>query len=366
MKIEMTTTKLLNFLLILLIISLVLYLLMKYKFIHIIMLIVKSLIPFYIAFFLAWLMRPVGLYISKKTNIALKTSNVLALFFSAIVLTSFLFIFIPMVIVQILNLFEEAPKLLGDISENILKLISLNKAFFENTLLTIFDYVNLNYESINYISIIKWIGDNLFNGLSVLFGGVVSVGTVFTQIILAYVISFYFINDLPKFSQKLTKFLFNKKFKSSMRILIEISNTLFSYIRGLITICFFVFVIVSIGCMLIGIPSPLVFGALAAIFNIIPYVGPIIGGVPIFIIAFSQNYITVILALIVVFGTQFVESNFLQPRLMSKATNLHPVSVLIGLLIFGSLGGIIGMILSTPLIATINVILKHSKYDIHL
>ena len=102
----------------------------------------------------------------------------------------------------------------------------------------------------------------------------------------------------------------------------------------------------------------MVFGLFCAITNIIPYVGPYIGGVPAVIVGLSISPMTGLFALIAVVIAQLLESYFLQPVVMGKTMKLHPVTIMIGLLIFGHFFGIIGMILATPVISILKTILQ--------
>ena len=84
------------------------------------------------------------------------------------------------------------------------------------------------------------------------------------------------------------------------------------------------------------------------------------------IVGFSQGPLTGLLTLLVVFVVQFLEGNLLQPVIMSKTTKLHPVTIMVGLLIFGHFFGIVGMVLSTPIIAAIKIIIIYfiEKYEL--
>ena len=129
--------------------------------------------------------------------------------------------------------------------------------------------------------------------------------------------------------------------------------------------CFFVFIITSIVFAIIGLKSPLLLGLFCGITNVIPYAGPYIGGAPAVIVGLSQGIPTGIFTFLVVALIQFLEGNFLQPLIMSKTTKLHPVTIMLGLLIFGYFWGIMGMVLSTPIIAAAKAIIVYldEKYD---
>ena len=164
-----------------------------------------------------------------------------------------------------------------------------------------------------------------------------------------------FIDFLPKKIQTATRELLQK-----------IDDALRSFVTGSILDCTFIFIISSIGLYFAGLKAPLLFGLFCGITNIIPYAGPYIGGIPAVLVGFSQGITTGILTLIVLCVIQFLEGNFLQPVILSKTTKLHPVTIILGLLIFGNLWGILGMIISTPLLAASKAIILFfdEKYDI--
>ncbi|MFI3307929.1 MAG: AI-2E family transporter, partial [Mycoplasmatota bacterium] len=127
-----------------------------------------------------------------------------------------------------------------------------------------------------------------------------------------------------------------------------------------------VFLISSLAFSIIGLQSPLLFGLICGITNIIPYVGPYIGGFPAAIIGLSQSVTIGILTIIAIAIIQFLEGNFLQPVILSKTTKLHPVLIIMGLLVFGYFWGILGMIVATPILATLKAIFLffEEKYDL--
>lgn len=98
-----------------------------------------------------------------------------------------------------------------------------------------------------------------------------------------------------------------------------------------------------------------VFGVVVMATNLIPYLGPFIGGIPVIVIVAlndtTPNYwVTIAVAAVIVF-VQSLESLFLQPYVMGKQTKLHPVTILLGLAVFGATFGVIGLLISTPIIS---------------
>ena len=113
-------------------------------------------------------------------------------------------------------------------------------------------------------------------------------------------------------------------------------------------------------------PYALLFSIVISLTNIIPFIGPYIGGVPAVLVGLSVNLKLGITITIIVILLQFVESSFIHPLIMSKSLNLHPISIIISLIIFGYLFGVLGMIFATPIMASIKIIASYynEKYNL--
>ena len=110
----------------------------------------------------------------------------------------------------------------------------------------------------------------------------------------------------------------------------------------------------------------MLFGLVCGITNIIPYIGPWLGGGICVIIGFTVSPFVGIITAVICFVVQQLDSIVFQPLIMGKTMKLHPVTIMIGLLVFGYLFGIVGMILATPIISGIKVIINYfdKKYDL--
>ena len=126
---------------------------------------------------------------------------------------------------------------------------------------------------------------------------------------------------------------------------------------GVLIVMTLVFVTQSICLTLAGLEAPLIFALFCAVTDIIPYFGPYIGAIPAVLVGFTMSPFTGICCIIAIVVVQLLENNFYQPLIMGHAMKLHPVTIMLGLLIFEHFFGIIGMIIATPVIATIKVIL---------
>jgi predicted PurR-regulated permease PerM len=183
------------------------------------------------------------------------------------------------------------------------------------------------------------------------------VFSLFLNIFYSLIFGFYFL------SSKNNRGYFNFV---PIKLRNKINKDLRLYIKSILLDTLFIFILLWIIFSIIGLNNSIIFALFCSITNIIPYIGPYIGGIPAVLVGFSQGITTGILTLIVLCVIQFLEGNFLQPVILSKTTKLHPVTIILGLLIFGNLWGILGMIISTPLLAALKAIILFfdEKYDI--
>lgn len=189
------------------------------------------------------------------------------------------------------------------------------------------------------VSVVK----SLFSGI-----GVFVVGLV---------IGFYLLLTFNNISDMLISLMPKKIRKDAKNLSSEANISLRRYVNGALIDASLIFVVCSIGFTIVGLKAPLLFGLFCGLTNVIPFIGPYIGGIPAVIVGLSQGIPTGILTLIIIFVVQFLEGNFLQALIMSKTTKLHPVTIMLGLLVFGHFFGILGMIISTPLIAVTKTVL---------
>ena len=171
--------------------------------------------------------------------------------------------------------------------------------------------------------------------------------------------------DFNNINDYLMKFI-PKKYKNDVSTLItEMGQEVRKCVNGTLLVAFMVFVGDSIGFIAVGLKAPILFGLLCGITDLIPYIGPYIGGIAAVIVGFSQGTFIGIVTTIIVIIVQLLENYVLQPIVMSKTMKLHPVTIMLGLLIFGYFFGIVGMILATPTIALCKVVYRFfaKKYN---
>lgn len=131
----------------------------------------------------------------------------------------------------------------------------------------------------------------------------------------------------------------------------DVSRAVGGYLRGQLLIALLIGVMISLAMTLIGQPLALALGFIAGIFNIVPYLGVVIGIVPALLLAIPGGLGQVLLVAIVFLAVNQLEGHVFSPLILARATNLHPVSVIAAVLAGLSLGGLVGGVIAVPLAA---------------
>jgi predicted PurR-regulated permease PerM len=138
-----------------------------------------------------------------------------------------------------------------------------------------------------------------------------------------------------------------------------IDDVLSAYIRGQLLLCLFVGGMAMIALFIIGVPFALILGTLAGLFEILPFVGPILGAIPAVVVALLSDPGSAIWVAASFFAIQQVENLILVPRISGKSVQLHPAMVMVVLVVGNELAGFWGMLLAVPFTATIRDVFKY-------
>ena len=325
---------------------LILYLLDKTSILVMIGNVIGILSPLFIGIFLSWLLEPFINYFVKN-----KVSRKLATFVVYLVLVFFIVLIIALIV----------PEFISQLNELIIKIPEFLKSIntFITDLFKNFSSANFDTNSIkdNLLDgVNKFVNDITTNNLSVILEKLSSSLKFLSNIVLGLLIGIYLSLDFSKV-HKYLKMIVPRRFHDELSVLKHSFNTMLrSYVSGTLLSCLFVFIFALIGLLFSGISSPLLFAIFCAITNIIPYFGPYIGGIPVVVVGFAINPVTGIICLITLVIVQFLDGNILNPIIVGKAVSLHPITIMLSLLVFEYFFGILGMILATPIVATIKII----------
>lgn len=319
--------------------------------------VLKVLSPLFIGFVIAWLLNPVVKKMEQKGLPRMISSLILYLLL-IIFLVVFIRILIPTIYTQLNELLNNLPEIFNGVEEYITGLIdslSTNKGLdlsnVKNNLMETMNRFFVDFTTNLPTAVINFVGSFFSSLLTIGFG---------------LIIGLYMLFDFDAINTHLLH-LFPKKNRFEISLLItNISSEVRKCVNGTLLVATMVFVCDSIGFAAIGLQAPLLFGFFCGLTDLIPYVGPYIGGAAAVIIGFSQSNLIGIMALIVAVIVQLIENFILQPVVMSKTMKLHPVTIILGLLIFEHFFGILGMILATPCIALAKVVYKFfvEKYNL--
>lgn len=175
---------------------------------------------------------------------------------------------------------------------------------------------------------------------------------------LAPVFAFYFLRDRKRIGEWLLMLVPIGKRGLCVRALREMRRETAGYLRGQLMVSAVVGVLTAVGLLFCGLPAWLLLGLLMGVLELIPYVGPFLGGVLVVLFALQGGLSRTLWALGVVIMVQQLEGTMLSPQLMSDATRLHPVAVLLCVMLGGTAAGMGGILLSIPLLLCVRAALR--------
>ncbi len=319
--------------------------------------ILSVLSPFFIGFVLAWILNPLVNKLEKKKMPRVVGSM---LVYAIMILSIALFVgyMLPVIYDQIQVLIRNLPSIFNEVE------------IFMNNIVSRLG----NIDGVDFVSIKNQIFTTItgsFNNFMTSLPNTIMgmVGNLFSSLVticFGLVIGLYMLIDFDSINGHLLNLLPKKnRFEASL-LITNISTEVRKSVNGTLLVASMVFVCDSLGFFFIGLQAPLLFGLLCGITDLIPYVGPYIGGIVAVIVGFAQSPLIGILSLIIVVVVQMVENNILQPIVMSKTTELHPVTIIVGLLLFEHFFGIVGMILCTPCMSLVKVVWRFFKEKYNL
>jgi putative permease len=181
--------------------------------------------------------------------------------------------------------------------------------------------------------------------------------TFFTVMLLGPFLAFFMVKDGRSVSNMLLGMVPNQLFEPALSLLHQINFQIGQFVRARVLESLIVGMVTAIGLMMISFPYAVLLGAVAGLTNFIPYLGPIMGAVPAFMIALVNSHtgLEVLLVALVYVIAQLIDAGFLIPLMVAKIVDLHPVTVIVVIIAGAQLMGILGMIISIPVASTLKV-----------
>lgn len=173
---------------------------------------------------------------------------------------------------------------------------------------------------------------------------------------------YFFLSDGDSISKGIMKYMpFSNKY-AIRRALNHMDKVMERYIITQFELCGIIGVLTFIALKVSGIKYALILSLVNAVFNIIPYFGPVIGAIPIILIALLTSTKKAVIVVFWLFVIQQLEGDIICPKILGETVDSHPVTILLLLIIGGSIGGILGMIIVIPVWVMIKIVVGEIDY----
>ena len=184
------------------------------------------------------------------------------------------------------------------------------------------------------------------------------------RVVFGIVISIYFLFGKEELTKHFKRFIYavfsRERAETIMNYRKAINKIFFDFIISKLLQAFVIFILGLIILVPFDIPLAPLISLLLALTNMIPYIGPWLGGIPSVLLALVFNPIKGLIVLLFIIGMQIVDNLFIGPKIMSDRVGISPLLVIAGVAIGGTFGGIIGMFIGVPLVAVIKLVFYDS------
>jgi predicted PurR-regulated permease PerM len=197
--------------------------------------------------------------------------------------------------------------------------------------------------------------------LSSIWSGGMALVNILSLMVVTPIVAFYLLADWDHLVAKVDGWLPRDHAASIRTIFTDIDAAMAGFIRGQGTVCLLLGVFYALALTIAGLKFGLVIGLAAGLLSFIPFVGALIGGIMAIGVGLVQFWpdLTSILIIIGIFiAGQFIEGNFLSPKLVGSSIGLHPVWLMFALFAFGYVFGFVGLLLAVPMAAAAGVLVR--------
>lgn len=179
-------------------------------------------------------------------------------------------------------------------------------------------------------------------------------------LILVPVLSFFMLKDANLFGESVIKMLPNERLQKRARwLLIDVSNTLAAYTRAQVLSCLVVGGQVTLYLSLIGVKYAFVLGAISAIFEFVPMVGPLAAAAIAVSLAMAQSFKLAMLVALILIVLRIVHDYVVYPKIIGQGIKIHPFVVVVAILVGAEIGGLAGIFLAIPFVGLVIVGYNH-------
>ena len=328
--------------------------------------VVDILNPFIYGSIIAYLLRPICNWYDEQLSDILpvkmrKATNVLAVVLS--MFTGFLIVYLllsmilPELITSIQNIWATMP----DRVQAFLDWATIT--FGENEQLL--QMVETAYETL-YTSIDTWAKNTLMPYVTNIVSGVgqsvLKILNFLLDFLIGIIVAVYLLLSRKRFARQgvmLVRSALPRRWADLVLEEVTFVDKMFGgFIDGKIVDSGIIGLLCYFGCLIFKFPNPLLVSAIVGITNVIPFFGPFIGAVPATLLIMLENPIKGLWFILFVFGLQQLDGNIIGPKILGDRTGLSSFWVLFGIILFGGLWGLVGMVVAVPLVAVLYDLIK--------
>lgn len=303
--------------------------------------------PFVIGLVIAYILDPVVTFFMRTFHFRRGLSIGVLYLLLVVILAGFGWLIVPMVIENASEIIDDVPRLINRANSQISESGILTNETVQEALVSIRG------------RLAEWANILLSNLTQVLVG---VTSAVFSTMI-GIVVSVYTLIDKKRLQASVTRLchaIFDKEKAQAIFDWGAKIHEIFSrFMTGLIVQATIVGILSFIGMTIMGVKYAAIFGLLLGLTNVIPYVGPFIGAIPAVGITLLYNPLNALKIVILIVVVQQIDANVVGPRIMGNYIGLRPMWIVLAISLGGSFGGMIGMILSIPVAAILNIVLVH-------
>lgn len=316
------------------------------------------LIPFLVGGFLYYITNPLVKFLQEKLKInrMIGILITLSLLFGLIALG--VIYLLPILINQLSSLINSTQGLYWEI-QSFVNQLSKNPLFRNLNIQSTIQQLNLSY-----VDILQNILNSVTNSLGSVLSAVVNTLMI---LIMTPIFLVYFLMDGHKLLPMLERTVLKRDKLNISSLLTNLNATVARYISGISIDALIIGALAYIGYSVIGLKYALVFAIFSSLANLIPYVGPSIGLIPMVITYAFTDPQKMVAALIYMLIIQQVDGNILYPRIVGGVMKVHPITIMVLLLLSSNIYGVLGMIVAIPTYSILKEIAKFlvNHYDNH-
>jgi predicted PurR-regulated permease PerM len=309
------------------------------------------LLPFIVGMAAAYILDPAADRLQRMgLNRTVATLVLTALFFS--VLIAFVLLLLPVIVNQVAELAARLPDYLENLRGTVVPWVAqvLNRQDLADVLSVQGLVARFSERVLSFTG--RAVTNVVQSSLAVL--------NLISLIFVTPIVTFYLLRDWDRMVASVNRALPPWSLPAVRELAREIDEVLAGFLRGQGLVCTFLALFYAVGLRLVGLEYGVIIGLLTGVFSFIPYVGMFMGvavGIAVAVFQFQDVLSVAMVALVFALG-QFIEGNFLTPRVVGRRIRLHPVWVIFAVLAGTALFGFIGTFLGTPVAAVIAVLIR--------